>query len=210
LIYNHIVKKGETLATIANQYQVSTQDIVKQNPVLSSANGILYVGQILKIPKKIKVEGQDKAVSQTKSAVKVATKQKPDSFSSTKTPLLSWPVLGVLTSKYGPRWGTVHRGIDIWHPDEFKTPIKAALSGIVIEAGWFGGYGNYVKMDHGNGVVTLYAHLRRITVKVGEHLARGANLGYMGQSGDATGPHLHFEVRINGRPQNPLLFLKRR
>jgi len=114
---------------------------------------------------------------------------------------LTWPIHGSVTSEFGPRWGGFHPGIDIADPT--GTPIHAAKGGQVIFAGWEGGYGNFVLIDHGGGIVTGYAHQSQIAVTQGQTVSQGQTIGSVGSTGDSTGPHLHFEVRINGAPQNP-------
>nr|WP_323373483.1 M23 family metallopeptidase [Plantactinospora alkalitolerans] len=97
------------------------------------------------------------------------------------------------TSCFGPRWGTMHAGIDLAMPE--NTPIRAAGTGTVVTAGWaYTGYGISVVIDHGNGYLTHYAHQNRTVVSVGDRVAAGDVIGYEGATGDATGPHLHFEV----------------
>ena len=118
---------------------------------------------------------------------------------------LIWPLHGPVTSEFGPRWGAFHSGIDIAAPN--GTPIKAAKAGVVIFAGDYGGYGLLVLVDHGGGMVTGYAHQSRIAVSQGQKLNQGQVLGYEGSTGTSTGPHLHFEVRINGVAQNPRAYL---
>jgi len=118
---------------------------------------------------------------------------------------LGWPVVGAVTSPFGARWGGFHPGIDI--AAGYGTPVDAAAPGRVVRAGWYGGYGNCVDIDHGDGVVTRYGHLSRIAVEEGEQVIKGQLVGYVGSTGFATGPHLHFEVRINGNPVNPESFL---
>lgn len=118
---------------------------------------------------------------------------------------LIWPTSGVLTSSYGPRWGRQHQGIDIAAPT--GTAVWAAQSGTVVSAGQLGGYGNMVLIDHGNGFTTIYAHLSEIWVSAGESVGQGGNVGAMGCTGSCTGPHLHFETRVNGIPQDPMLYL---
>lgn len=117
----------------------------------------------------------------------------------------SWPVQGVLTSRFGPRWGRMHEGIDI--SASTGTPIAASGGGTVIVAGPQGGYGNLVVVDHGGGLSTAYAHQSRIAVSVGQSVGRGSILGYVGSTGNSTGPHLHFEVRVNGGAVDPLGYL---
>jgi murein DD-endopeptidase MepM/ murein hydrolase activator NlpD len=116
-----------------------------------------------------------------------------------------WPVHGVLTSGFGYRWGRMHEGIDL--AVSSGTPVVAAASGTVIVAGWMGGYGNLVVVDHGGGVSTAYGHNTMVTVGVGQHVAQGQLISYSGSTGHSTGPHVHFEVRINGSPVDPMGYL---
>ena len=118
---------------------------------------------------------------------------------------LVWPVHGTITSGFGPRWGRMHEGLDI--AGASGTPIAAAASGTVISAGWSGGYGNLVVLDHGNGLSTAYGHMSSIAVASGQSVAQGTVLGGMGTTGSSTGVHLHFEVRVNGSPTDPLAYL---
>ena len=116
-----------------------------------------------------------------------------------------WPTSGTLTSGFGWRWGRMHEGIDIAAPT--GTPISAAASGTVIYAGWMGGYGNLVVIDHGNGLATAYGHQSSIAVGSGTYVSQGQTIGYVGSTGHSTGPHVHFEVRVNGSPVDPLGYL---
>lgn len=124
----------------------------------------------------------------------------------------TYPVKARITSPYGPRrhpiFGvrSMHSGIDLAAPR--GTGIKASEGGLVIYAGWYGGYGRVVIVDHSKGYTTLYAHLDKIDVQVGERIKQGKVVGREGATGYATGPHLHFEVRSNGKPQNPTLYLQ--
>jgi murein DD-endopeptidase MepM/ murein hydrolase activator NlpD len=122
---------------------------------------------------------------------------------------LAWPAVGgYISSQMGPRWGRMHKGIDIARPSD-KT-IKAADNGVVVSAGWdSGGYGNKVIIDHQNGLRTLYAHLSSISVKSGQTVSKGQSLGIMGATGNVTGVHLHFEVFKNGGQVNPMNYLNR-
>jgi murein DD-endopeptidase MepM/ murein hydrolase activator NlpD len=117
----------------------------------------------------------------------------------------TWPVHGRLTSRYGPRWGRMHTGIDVAAPG--GTPIGAAKTGTVLYTGWMGGYGNLVVVDHGDDVVTLYAHQSRVATTEGQVLAQGQTLGYVGSTGHSTGNHLHFEIRVDASPRDPLPYL---
>lgn len=121
---------------------------------------------------------------------------------------LFYPLTGTRSSDFGERWGRMHEGIDI--AVNTGTPVKAAECGVVTFAGEAGGYGNFVKIDHGNGVVTAYAHLSTIEVKEGQNVTADTQIALSGNTGRSTGPHLHFEVLKNGTPLNPDLYLKER
>lgn len=124
---------------------------------------------------------------------------------------LAWPVSGVITSGFGWREHPIfgrqifHTGIDIG-VDE-GTPVHAADSGTVVYSGWMDGYGYAVVIDHGNGISTLCAHNSDLAVSEGQSVSKGAVIAYAGSTGNATGPHVHFEVRVNGDPVNPLGYL---
>jgi murein DD-endopeptidase MepM/ murein hydrolase activator NlpD len=116
-----------------------------------------------------------------------------------------WPVNGPVTSGFGMRWGRMHEGIDIGVGS--GTPIHAAASGRVIYSGWMDGYGNLVAIDHGRGISTAYGHQSSIAVGNGQIVTQGQVIGYVGCTGHCFGPHLHFEVRINGSAVDPLGYL---
>ena len=118
---------------------------------------------------------------------------------------LVWPVSGPVTSGFGWRWGRMHEGIDIAVPS--GTPVVAAQSGTIIYAGWMGGYGNLVVVDHGAGLATAYGHNTSVAAGTGQSVARGQVIAYSGNTGNSTGPHVHFEVRVNGAPVDPLGYL---
>jgi murein DD-endopeptidase MepM/ murein hydrolase activator NlpD len=116
-----------------------------------------------------------------------------------------WPVSGPVTSGFGWRWGRMHEGIDIGAGT--GTPIVASASGTVIYAGWMSGYGNLVVIDHGGGIATAYAHQSALAAGVGQAVAQGQVIGYVGCTGHCFGSHLHFEVRVNGAAVDPLGYL---
>lgn len=118
---------------------------------------------------------------------------------------MRWPVGGPVTSEYGYRWGRLHAGLDI--SGRTGTPIRAAKGGTVIYAGSQSGYGNTVIIDHGGGLTTLYAHQSRLATGDGADVNTGDLVGYVGSTGHSTGPHLHFETRVGGSPQNPRRYL---
>ncbi len=119
-----------------------------------------------------------------------------------------WPTTGVVTSPYGLRWGGTdfHPGMDI--ANDMGTPIVATADGVVDYAGWnSGGYGNMVDIDHGNGIMTRYGHASQVVVSTGQHVKRGQLIAYMGSTGFSTGPHVHYEVHVNGNRVNPISYL---
>jgi murein DD-endopeptidase MepM/ murein hydrolase activator NlpD len=118
---------------------------------------------------------------------------------------VAWPANGSLTSGFGYRWGSLHAGIDI--ANGVGTPIRAAKAGTVILAGWNGGYGNCIVIDHGGGFSTLYGHMTRLRAGEGQRVGQGEVIGDMGSTGNSTGSHLHFETRVNGSPQDPQRYL---
>ena len=140
------------------------------------------------------------AAQAASAAAAFSTSSRPRSASG-----LVWPVHGVVTSGFGWRWGRMHEGIDIAVPN--GTPVVSAAGGTVIVAGWMGGYGNLVVVDHGNGLATAYGHNTTVTVGVGQSLAQGQLIAYSGNTGHSTGPHVHFEVRVNGAAVDPFGYL---
>jgi murein DD-endopeptidase MepM/ murein hydrolase activator NlpD len=116
-----------------------------------------------------------------------------------------WPVNGPVVSGFGMRWGRLHAGVDIAVPS--GTPIRAAASGSVAIAGWVGGYGNYTCINHGGGIATCYGHQTSIGVSVGQSVQQGQVIGTVGCTGHCFGPHVHFEVRVNGSPVDPMGYL---
>ncbi|MDP9406001.1 MAG: M23 family metallopeptidase, partial [Actinomycetota bacterium] len=134
----------------------------------------------------------------------------PPTETAPSTTALLWPADGPKTSDYGwrthPVFGTrrFHAGIDIGAGD--GAPIVAVADATVVSAGERGGYGNTVVLDHGDGLATLYAHQSRLAVSAGETVSRGQVIGYVGSTGYSTGPHLHFEVRVNGEARDPMAY----
>jgi murein DD-endopeptidase MepM/ murein hydrolase activator NlpD len=116
-----------------------------------------------------------------------------------------WPINGSFTSPFGQRWGRLHAGIDLAAPT--GTAIRAADTGQVVLAGPYGGYGNYTCIRHTRTVSTCYGHQSRILVGVGDVVTQGQVIGAVGSTGHSTGPHLHFEVRISGKPVDPMAYL---
>lgn len=118
---------------------------------------------------------------------------------------LVWPAEGQFTSPFGQRWGRLHAGIDIAVPT--GTAVRAADAGTVTIAGWTGGYGNYVCVDVGSGLTVCGAHNSQLKVRVGQRVARGEVIALSGNTGNSTGPHVHFETRVGGVPRDPMGYL---
>nr|WP_026074315.1 M23 family metallopeptidase [Brevibacillus massiliensis] len=201
----HTVGSGETLDQIAARYQVSESAIAARNPLVRLIPDNLYIGQVLYVPiplqRRMPAGHEDIA---ERSSVQVASR------GTLRSRTMEWPIENAtITSDFGSRWGRMHKGIDLWNENKGNTPILAAKSGTVIEAGTTrAGYGQLVVLDHGDGLNTFYAHMRKILVTVGQEVNQGDVLGYMGNTGDSTNYHLHFEVRQDDTPVNPLRFLR--
>lgn len=121
--------------------------------------------------------------------------------------VLIWPTQGIVTSAFGPRFGKHHDGIDIEAP--IGTPVLSSKDGLVVYSGYSPiGYGNTIKVDHQGGLESVYGHLDSLHVSVGDRVQKGQLIGTVGDTGNSTGPHLHFEVRLRGKPLDPRGFLK--
>jgi murein DD-endopeptidase MepM/ murein hydrolase activator NlpD len=169
---------------------------------------------LVEVRSKVKdFEAQIASLKKESDAIAAAlrARQRAQQKAPTGKGVLAAPVPGVVTSTFGPRkhpiFGTTrnHTGVDF--SATTGTPVKAAADGVVFVAGERGGYGNTVIVDHGNTLATLYGHLSRIAVAEGTKVTRGQVVGYAGSTGYSTGPHLHFEVRVNGNPVDPLKYL---
>ena len=132
-------------------------------------------------------------------------KEVSSGISGGSVPAWHWPVIGAISSVYGKRNGDFHHGLDIATPS--GSLIQAARAGKVTKTGWFGVYGLTVMIDHGNGIQTLYAHNSKVLVKVGDSVKVGEGISMSGNTGNSTGPHLHFEIRQNGQTMNPENYL---
>ena len=152
--------------------------------------------------------GLQRASAALAARIRAAQAAKSYAAASDATPSASgliWPVTGPVVSPFGMRWGRMHEGIDIAAPSGI--PVHAAASGRVVYAGWMDGYGNLVAIDHGGAFSTAYGHQSSIAVGVGQTVSQGDTIGYVGCTGHCFGPHLHFEVRVNGAPVDPLGYL---
>jgi murein DD-endopeptidase MepM/ murein hydrolase activator NlpD len=192
----HTVTSGDTLGGIASKYKVTVEDIAGYGGNgLADTSAALTIGMKLVIPNGTKTQVNQQAVAYSSGAAPANAKIGGGNF--------SWPASGSINQRY---WSG-HAAIDVgaWT----GAPVTAADGGYVAVAagGWNAGYGNHVIIDHGNGFVTLYAHLNSIFVKPGESVASGQQIGSVGNTGNSTGPHLHFELRYQGVPRNPLNYL---
>lgn len=201
----HSVHHGETLEQIAQRYSIRKEVLLERNPLVKLLPDILYVGQTLRIPVPEAKPALAGNVQVRQQMAQAASRQ------TTRQRAMEWPIKGAtVTSGFGMRWGQMHKGLDLWNQEESKALIYAARKGVVVEAGANrGGYGYIVILDHGDGLHTYYAHMRKILVNVGQEIDHGQILGYMGRTGDSTGYHLHFEVRQDDVPMNPLRYLNR-
>jgi murein DD-endopeptidase MepM/ murein hydrolase activator NlpD len=197
----HVVTPDETLSDLADEYEVDMQAIVDYaGNGLASLNAALPVGKEIVVPGGIRPFVGPVASSEIAGAYSV---QRP-AGAPAGSGNFSWPSAGYVSQGY---WGG-HPAIDIagWS----GSPVAAADGGYVVLAGggWNGGYGNNIIIDHGNGYTTLYAHLTSVFVNPGETVSKGQQIGTMGDTGNSTGPHLHFEVRYSGVPYDPAGYLR--
>lgn len=200
----HKVKKGETIFTIGKTYGLDStqaQAIVNYpfNEFQDDENFTLTVGQFLMVP-----DGVKPSVQQVAPRRPLAVQFTPNAGSVSGSGSFVWPASGRITQAYR----FYHKAIDI--ASSGGGSILAADSGTVVLAGWpdNSGYGNRIMIDHGNGYITLYAHLSVVQVQAGQTVNRGAVIGQMGSTGRSTGTHLHFEIRNNGVLENPQAYLK--
>ena len=200
------VKKGDNIGKIARLYGVSSDSIIKTN-LLQKDGSDIAIGENLIIPGGRKIEPT--VVRTVASSANSSFRQisaPPPSVDAPAGAGYLWPTAARIITQY---YGWRHTGLDI-ATNKPGTPNYAAKAGTVIKSqcGWNGGYGCYVIIDHGNGVQTLYGHHSQLNVAVGDHVVQGQVIGIMGNTGKSTGPHLHFEIRVNGVKQNPLKYIR--
>ncbi|RMD59204.1 M23 family metallopeptidase [Candidatus Parcubacteria bacterium] len=196
----HKVKKGETLSSIAKKYKVEEKEILEANHLTNAS--YLQVGAKLLIPGGKKDQRPSNPIRRSYSgysAVKRIISEEPRGSGNK----MLWPTPGRRITQY---YSWRHRALDI--ADKVGTPLSAADAGVVEKAGWSRGYGLNVVINHGGGKKTRYAHMSKLKVKKGQKVRRGELIGLMGSTGWSTGPHVHFEVIINGKKYNPLNYLK--
>lgn len=217
-VCTHTVRSGESISRIAARYRVTRAALIQANQLLKP--NALRSGQRLSVP------GCERPVPQTTAGETPGTEPDADGilikrvgprriltslvlgtpdFREERISLL-WPVEGPVISTFGQRSRGWHAGIDI--TAEMGSQIYAAAPGMVVYSGWIRAYGQVVKLEHSNGFVTLYAHNNRNLVEVGDEVEAGQLIATVGRSGHVTGPHVHFEVRRDGRAYNPLHLLE--
>jgi murein DD-endopeptidase MepM/ murein hydrolase activator NlpD len=204
--------RGETRAIAARQAQtIETRDALvgaKQSLDSNKQQKLVALSDLSDSEREAASEIDALQAVSTQLGAAIRAAQARNAAAQTSTPSsagLIWPVSGPVTSPFGWRWGRMHEGIDIGVG--YGTPIAAAASGTVIYCGWESGYGNLVVIDHGGNLATAYGHQSSIAVSCGQQVGQGQTIGYVGCTGHCFGPHLHFEVRINGNPVDPLGYL---
>lgn len=194
------VKSGDNLSKIAKRYDVTAKDIIDSNNIKDRNK--LRSGQKLIIPggRKIKYTASSKKSYSAIDAIRDIVKAGSNPVTSNK---MYWPTEGHRITQY---YSWRHRGLDI--ANKTGTPLYASDAGIVEYAGWGKGYGNQIIINHGGGKKTRYAHASKLYVKKGQRVDKSEAIAAMGSTGWSTGPHIHFEIIINGKKQNPLNYIK--
>jgi lipoprotein NlpD len=201
------VERGETLWRISRRYETTVDKIMAANGIKDVTS--VRAGTRLKIPGEapapVMVATSEEPAEKTFTAPRSITTRVDAKARTTAAYKLRWPVDGTITSRFGTREGRAHDGIDIGAPK--GTDVRAAAAGEVVFSARHGGYGNLVVVRHADGLVTVYAHHSVNLVRKGQSVSPGQIIAKVGDSGRASGPHLHFEVRQGVEPQNPLRFL---
>jgi murein DD-endopeptidase MepM/ murein hydrolase activator NlpD len=193
------VQAGETLWRITQAYGADLEEVIVVNNLDAAAR--IQAGEELLIPNphRIPPPGPLAGPGVPQGA---EPERLPDPAGAETLASLRWPAGGAVLSRFGRRGRTHHDGIDI---DGMRgDPIRAAADGRVMFSGLRGSYGRTVVLDHGGGISTLYAHAEDLSVRRGEQVSAGQKIGRVGRTGNASGSHLHFEIRLDGRPLDPL------
>lgn len=204
------VRSGDTLSEIAQRHGVTHHEIARYNAIRNPDK--LDAGQWLRIPPPKQTQTAARVPSEKLTVARAVPERRRDfgmllqeRDRPTGASFLSWPIEGEVTSRFGPRNGSFHDGIDIAAPE--GTPVLAAADGQVIFSDALRGYGNVVIVRHENGYLTVYAHNRVNLVKEGQTVRQGEPVAEVGQSGRASGANLHFEVRKDNLARDPLYYL---
>jgi lipoprotein NlpD len=196
---HHTIQKGQTLYRIALAYEIDLEVLRRANFIRDASK--IKEGMQLWIPGASRVRSIPITSIPSRSA-----KNKNSPTVKSRRGILSWPTKGTLTSSFGQRNGRKHEGIDIAAPK--GTPIYSAAAGEVVFSGWGPtGYGKMVIIKHKHHLTTVYAHNSKILVKKSTRVKQGQKISLMGSTGRSTGPHLHFEVRNDTEPKNPIKYL---
>lgn len=187
----HTIKAGDTLWGIAARYEVSLSQLSQANPDINPRN--LQIGKRIVVP-------------DSTSSVSALAVQPSRSYAGFSTVMMAWPVTGSITSPYGWRKSGFHHGIDI--AGDIGDAIKAAAAGKVTFTGNQAIYGKTVVIEHPDGKESMYAHCQKILVNKNDYVVRGQPIATIGMTGRTTGPHLHFEVKIDGENDNPIKYLR--
>ncbi|BBB91226.1 MAG TPA: peptidoglycan DD-metalloendopeptidase family protein [Methylomusa anaerophila] len=228
----HVVAEGETLSAIAARYNIDLDTLLSANP---GVNELIHAGdELVILPQKgivyevdsgdslwwiantygVDVETIIKANNKKDDLINIGEKlfipgaryaRAATTASRAGVSRFVWPTNGELSSPFGWRWGRLHEGVDI--ANDVGTHVMAARSGRVVWTGWRGGYGYTVMIDHGSGFMTLYGHLDDFFVQRGQFVRTGQRIASMGNTGNSTGPHLHFEVIQDGQAIDPMAVL---
>lgn len=217
--YNNLAQKPfitvKIVGNMSKQQKIYPTTIIKSsNTLMSGVKKTQSEGKegIKKITSEVVVLNNKKISEKIVKSEIITPVQNKEIYIGTYTPVIlglsnfNSPSRGSISSSFGMRWGKMHKGVDI--AASFGTAINAVLAGTVTYATWEEGYGNVVKIDHGDALETIYAHCSVINVKKGEVVKLGEKIGQVGSTGNSTGPHLHFEVRKNGEPKNPQEYIK--
>lgn len=186
----YAVQAGDTISEISQLYGIVPEDIASANNMSDPSQ--IRIGQKLVLP----------GATMRRQVASVA---RGGGEASRRSASFIWPLRGIITSEFGPRWGSFHAGIDI--AADTGAVIVAAKPGVVEFSGWDGGYGNCVIVNHGDGTKTRYAHGSAILVDKGQSVDQGTPVMRAGSTGHSTGPHLHFEIMVNGTTRNPMSYL---
>jgi len=219
-----LAKKTAVLQEDMNRLDKLDTDLrrlVNTEELPASRSGVVrpgYIGQ-----GGIRVNPEISQLNELVEQLQNGVKQREDSLSSIKEMLLErnarlavtpsiWPANGEVTSRFGSRDNPWGGGGGDWHPGidiagDYGAPIVATAEGKVVHSSWYGGYGNLVEIDHGNGIQTLYGHCSKTVAQVGQTVKKGEVIAYMGSTGNSTGTHVHYEIRVNGTAVNPTSFL---
>lgn len=199
----HTVAKGETVAGIAKKYQAESADVIEFNKLADGSD--IRIGEKLVVPGGVRPAPKPvQRTSYTAPVSSIFSNNPPAGSSVQSGTRLLWPTSGYRITQYY-HWS--HSGLDIAGRNGVDK-IYASDPGRVTRAGWWGGYGNMVEINHGNGIVTRYAHSSKLFVRVGDYVSRGETIAMIGSTGWSTGPHIHYEVIINGVKYNPLSYIR--